>query len=313
MGRNLRRVAVSLSLARVDRRDAGVVVGALRREAGDARRGVPRLEAAAGRVDPGVLSDRIDRRRGARVRRVGRRRGRDEERARVSARADGGRQREHAGPRAPRSPSRSKPRARSRSTSPATTCWPRCARRSATTAGSAAIRCWTTPSRCWPLPAHPPASRRRPGSGCSPRSARTAAGRSTSRTTPRTTTRTATAATRTSSTPTRTRPDTSCRRWAPSASRSILQANPFTFFDTLRDPDNGGWSYSGSFIATDANSTSLVLQAYAAERMHIPDGRPRGPARAAARDAARGRTAGTATRRGTRTSARRSRPSRPCC
>jgi hypothetical protein len=49
-------------------------------------------------------------------------------------------------------------------------------------------------------------------------------------------------------------------------------ASPFAFFDTLRDPDKGGWSYSGSFIATDANSTSLVLQAYAAAGVHIPSG-----------------------------------------
>jgi hypothetical protein len=52
----------------------------------------------------------------------------------------------------------------------------------------------------------------------------------------------------------------------------LMQANPFTFFDTLRDPDHGGWSYSGSFIATDANSTALVLQAYAAEHMNPPAG-----------------------------------------
>jgi len=49
-------------------------------------------------------------------------------------------------------------------------------------------------------------------------------------------------------------------------------ASPFAFFDSLRDPDKGGWSYSGSFIATDANSTSLVLQAYAAAGMHVPSG-----------------------------------------
>ena len=48
--------------------------------------------------------------------------------------------------------------------------------------------------------------------------------------------------------------------------------SPFAFFDTLRDPDKGGWSYSGSFIATDANSTSLVLQAYAAAGVHVPPG-----------------------------------------
>jgi prenyltransferase/squalene oxidase-like repeat protein len=49
-------------------------------------------------------------------------------------------------------------------------------------------------------------------------------------------------------------------------------ASPFAFFDTLRDPDKGGWSYDRSFIATDANSTSLVLQAYTAAGVHVPSG-----------------------------------------
>jgi hypothetical protein len=49
-------------------------------------------------------------------------------------------------------------------------------------------------------------------------------------------------------------------------------ASPFAFFDTLRDPDKGGWSYDGSFIGTDANSTSLVLQAYTAAGVRIPSG-----------------------------------------
>jgi hypothetical protein len=49
-------------------------------------------------------------------------------------------------------------------------------------------------------------------------------------------------------------------------------ASPFDFFDTLRDPVHGGWSYSGSFIATDANSTALVLQAYASALVPVPLG-----------------------------------------
>jgi hypothetical protein len=49
-------------------------------------------------------------------------------------------------------------------------------------------------------------------------------------------------------------------------------ANPFAFFDTVRDPTNGGWSYSASFLATDTNSTGLVLQAYAAAGLTTPHG-----------------------------------------
>src|SRR2546429_193660 len=49
-------------------------------------------------------------------------------------------------------------------------------------------------------------------------------------------------------------------------------ASPFDFFTTLRDPQHGGWSYSGSFIATDANSTALVLQAYASALIPVPLG-----------------------------------------
>jgi hypothetical protein len=49
-------------------------------------------------------------------------------------------------------------------------------------------------------------------------------------------------------------------------------ADPLAFFDTVRDPAHGGWSYSGSFIATDANSTALVLQAYVAAGTPVPSG-----------------------------------------
>jgi len=49
-------------------------------------------------------------------------------------------------------------------------------------------------------------------------------------------------------------------------------ASPFAFFGTVRDPADGGWSYSASFLATDANSTGLVLQAYAATGQVSPHG-----------------------------------------
>lgn len=56
------------------------------------------------------------------------------------------------------------------------------------------------------------------------------------------------------------------------ANRATFGADPFAYFDTVRDDVNGGWSYSGSFIATDANSTALVLQAYAAAEVPVPAG-----------------------------------------
>lgn len=49
-------------------------------------------------------------------------------------------------------------------------------------------------------------------------------------------------------------------------------ADPFAYFVTVRDPVNHGWSYSASFLATDANSTGLVLQAYAAVGRTPPGG-----------------------------------------
>jgi hypothetical protein len=50
------------------------------------------------------------------------------------------------------------------------------------------------------------------------------------------------------------------------------EASPFAFFGTLRDPQHGGWSYGASFLATDANSTALVIQAYASAGKKIPAG-----------------------------------------
>jgi hypothetical protein len=49
-------------------------------------------------------------------------------------------------------------------------------------------------------------------------------------------------------------------------------ADPFAFLKTLRDPAHGGWSYDASFVATDANSTSLVIQAYVAAGRKVPAG-----------------------------------------
>jgi hypothetical protein len=57
-----------------------------------------------------------------------------------------------------------------------------------------------------------------------------------------------------------------------SAGRGTFTDDPFAFFDSVRDPDHMGWAYSAGFIATDANSTGLVLQAYAAASETIPSG-----------------------------------------
>ena len=48
-------------------------------------------------------------------------------------------------------------------------------------------------------------------------------------------------------------------------------ADPFAFFDFVRDDIKGGWGYTQGFTLTDANSTSLVIQAYAAEGRALPD------------------------------------------
>jgi hypothetical protein len=47
---------------------------------------------------------------------------------------------------------------------------------------------------------------------------------------------------------------------------------PFDYFDAIRDEERGGWGYSRQARATDANSTGLVLQAYAAEGLAPPSG-----------------------------------------
>jgi hypothetical protein len=48
--------------------------------------------------------------------------------------------------------------------------------------------------------------------------------------------------------------------------------HPFAFFDAIRDSIHGGWGYTWGFQTTDANSTGLVLQAYAAAGSDPPAG-----------------------------------------
>lgn len=48
--------------------------------------------------------------------------------------------------------------------------------------------------------------------------------------------------------------------------------DPFSFFDTVRDGDHGGWAYSTGFLVTDSNSTGLVIQAYASADEPLPSG-----------------------------------------
>jgi hypothetical protein len=49
-----------------------------------------------------------------------------------------------------------------------------------------------------------------------------------------------------------------------------LKASPFAYFRSLRDPIKHGWGYDQNNTLTDANSTALVLQAYAAAGIHHP-------------------------------------------
>ena len=55
-----------------------------------------------------------------------------------------------------------------------------------------------------------------------------------------------------------------------------LAADPFEFFEFVRDEIKGGWGYTHGFTLTDANSTALVIQAYAAEERALPKGAKRG-------------------------------------
>ena len=54
------------------------------------------------------------------------------------------------------------------------------------------------------------------------------------------------------------------------AASPALSANPFAYFRWLRDPVKHGWGYDQNNTLTDANSTALVLQAYAAASKHHP-------------------------------------------
>jgi hypothetical protein len=56
------------------------------------------------------------------------------------------------------------------------------------------------------------------------------------------------------------------------ANRSVYPADPFGFLETVRDLARGGWAYSTGFVATDTNSTALVIQAYVAAGEPIPPG-----------------------------------------
>lgn len=49
-------------------------------------------------------------------------------------------------------------------------------------------------------------------------------------------------------------------------------ADPFSFFESVRDGNKGGWGFTQGFTLTDANSTALVVQAYKADDQPIPLG-----------------------------------------
>ena len=96
--------------------------------------------------------------------------------------------------------------------------------------------------------------------------------------------------------------------------RDSYTDDPFAFFRSARDAVHEGWEYSPGF-GTDANSTALVIQAYAAAELGGPVGRPeRAPGAPARRGAAApGPTTTSATSPATRTWAPRSAPCRRSC
>jgi hypothetical protein len=61
-----------------------------------------------------------------------------------------------------------------------------------------------------------------------------------------------------------------------SAGEATYEHDPFSFLTDIRDgssgPSAGGWGYTWDFRTTDANSTALVIQAYAASGDALPDG-----------------------------------------
>jgi hypothetical protein len=54
------------------------------------------------------------------------------------------------------------------------------------------------------------------------------------------------------------------------AGGGTFTADPFAFFDEIRDGQRHGWGYTWGFETTDANSTALVIQAYAATGTPVP-------------------------------------------
>jgi hypothetical protein len=56
------------------------------------------------------------------------------------------------------------------------------------------------------------------------------------------------------------------------AGGTATAADPFAFFDLMRDATHGGWGFTWTFADTDANSTALVIQAYAAAGQTLPTG-----------------------------------------
>jgi hypothetical protein len=54
------------------------------------------------------------------------------------------------------------------------------------------------------------------------------------------------------------------------ANRGSYRADPFAYFHLVRDRTHWGWSFSMGFIATDTNSTALVIQAYMAAARPLP-------------------------------------------
>ncbi len=58
----------------------------------------------------------------------------------------------------------------------------------------------------------------------------------------------------------------------PTKATALNGTSPWTFFESLRDETYGGWGYTWGFETTDANSTGLVLQAYAAAGLATPPG-----------------------------------------
>ena len=56
------------------------------------------------------------------------------------------------------------------------------------------------------------------------------------------------------------------------AGGATFTADPFAFFDEIRDDQRHGWGYTWGFETTDANSTALAIQAYSG-RGHAGSGR----------------------------------------